>query len=256
MPRSGVDAARVDARENRPMLSEAERAEHRALSERAYGRVADRPLSSDEVARLRVLEAASRRPAASAPPVLGEPVRNGGDLPERGPDPAIEPSPGQTSSSRHGPAATARPARAARRWLLPAVAAGCLLLGLAAGWVAGQASPPGAEGGPPELARPATDEDRMNASGLRIDPDSTRFVARLDGVDVYLARAVDSPSVCLVTVSPATGPSAGCGEWSPSVGGIAVGLSDDLTVALGPLGPGRPPGSAFALSETVFAIRR
>lgn len=252
------------------MLSEGERAEHRALSERAYGRGADRPLSAEEAARLRELEerrAAARRPGAAGQPASAAgpaPAADAADAREREAVPSAMPERGAdaaTAEAEHpptpGPAASGARTRTARRWLLPVAAAVCLAVGGAAGWAVGHQPPPeSGASGPPELARPATDEDAMNASGLLIDPGSTRFVARIDGVDVFLARAVDpGASVCLVTVSPATGPSAGCGEWSPTTGGIAVGLSDDVTVAIGPVAPGRAPGSAFALSETVYAIR-
>ncbi|WP_125133103.1 hypothetical protein [Microbacterium sp. 10M-3C3] len=258
------------------MLSEGERAEHRALSERAYGRGVDRPLSAEEADRLRELEdrrAAARRPGAAPPPAPAAahpaPAADSTDAREREAAPSALPGRGSDAATaaeaEHPPspdpaasaAASAAKPRTARRWLLPVVAAVCLAVGGAAGWAVGHEPPPeSGASGPPELARPATDEDAMNASGLLIDPGSTRFVARIDGVDVFLARAVDpGASVCLVTVSPATGPSAGCGEWSPTTGGISVGLSDDVTVAIGPVAPGRAPGSAFALSETVYAIR-
>lgn len=247
------------------MLSDAERAEHRSLSERAWGRSAA-PLTDDERMRLAQLE--RRRggvepepapaPAPAAAAAASGPRPSGGDQPSGGAEPAIESSAGQISSP--GPTPASHPARPRRRGVLITAMILTVLAAAGAGWAAGALTSrpePAASGAlPPELLRPATQEDVVDASGLTVDPESTRFIARLRNVDIYLAEGAEAGSVCLVTVSPSVGPSAGCSSWSPTGGGVAVSVSNDLTIALGPELPGREPGSAFALSESVYAIRR
>jgi hypothetical protein len=232
------------------MLSDAEEAEHRRLSELAYGRSPQHPLSADDLARLQELE--RRRGGRAEEPV---------DTDEAGlvPDAADAPPPSVAAGAVEAepPAPAPLASRARRGRLRIALVAAAVVCAAALGWAAGAATggAPATPAQPPELTRPATDEDVLDVPDLRIDPASARFIARVDDVDVYLARGAENGLVCIVTISPAVGPSAGCGQWSPETGGIMVGIGDDTMIALGPLAPERPPGSAFALSETVFAIR-
>jgi hypothetical protein len=229
------------------MLTDAERAELRALSERAYTKSTDRPLSDAEAARLQSLE--QRRTSADHDAEADTVDVDQGESPPHDASAPPRPSPDDAPPTASG---------ARIRWIRPTVAVIAVLGAAGVGWLAGasQSSLPAESAQPPELLRAATDEDHVNAPDLAIDPESTRFIARLNQVDVYLAVGTEPDTVCLVTFSPAVGPSAGCGGWSPHTGGVSVSIGDDLNVAIGPVLPaGRAPGSAFALSETVFAIR-
>lgn len=228
------------------MLSEAERAEHRALSERAWGRSSDRPLTPEEASRLQLLE--HRRLEPEPEP---EPRATGGDPSTGGADAAETPSDAPISSAGSAPV-TAR-----RRWLLPAAAVVGILCAAGIGWTAGAASrpAPAVPSEPPELQRPATDEDHLDIPQLPLDPSTFRFVASMEGKRIYLATGYQRTSVCLVIVDPVSGPLSGCGTWSPSRGGVSMEVGPGLTVAIGPLPDPPPDGEVFELSDTVLAIR-
>ncbi|MFJ6651950.1 hypothetical protein ACIQLJ_04030 [Microbacterium sp. NPDC091313] len=244
------------------MLSDAERAEHRALRERAWGRSADRVLSDADRARLAQLDrraggAPEPPPAAPAPPTpVQDPRVSGGDPASGGSDAAIRPSPTPISSRGN---ARVRARRPRRRGAIIAATIVAILCAAAAGWVGGSLSGRSASAGgssvPLELVRGATDEDRLDAAGLAIDPESARFVARVDGIDVYIARGEEAGLICIATVSPATGPSAACGNWSPRDGGLAAQVTPGLTLTLGaPMGVDAD-SDVLQLSDSVWAVR-
>lgn len=105
----------------------------------------------------------------------------------------------------------------------------------------------------PELARPATAEDRPGVSPPSVAGSSIRFVASLAGTDVYLARSSSGSGVCVVTiVAGSIAPvSVGCAALPAS--GAAFGVADGLTIVVGDAAGLALVGRPVALSESVVA---
>jgi hypothetical protein len=151
------------------------------------------------------------------------------------------------------------------------VAASCLIVGGALGWLLAQGTPeqPSASsqagGLPPELLRPATDEDAIDGmdgvddgrDGVddAIDPESTRFVATIDGVDIYLGTNRGQSQVCVIAHRAGTLASTGCGPWpAGSSSSMTTGIAEDLTIAVGMDSYPNSDAERIPLSESVTAI--
>lgn len=131
----------------------------------------------------------------------------------------------------------------------------------AAGLVAGTtaATPPVPEDFP-ELLLPQTQEDVVTSDpddpvAKTVDLSSTRFIARIDGLDVFLARPADAPGVCIFTriTSSAVLSGVGCSEGSPAQrSSLGYGMVGGLQLYVGePTGP--VTGNPIRLSESVTA---
>lgn len=219
------------------MLSEAETVELRQLGERFYSSDSDRHLSEEELARLRHLESQKVRPRE----VISEPP------PE--------------SSNENGVALDAPLHRARPRWRGTLVAVTALVLGIVLGWLASNLvvgdHPEEAGRIPPELLRPATDEDFVNidTDTAMVDPTTARFIASLDGMDIYLATDTEQSLMCILAARDGTVESAGCSGLDGG-GAMASGVSESLTIVVGDPQSLGIPGAVVQLSETVAAIRR
>ena len=87
-----------------------------------------------------------------------------------------------------------------------------------------------------------------------VDLTSTRFIARVDGYDVFLARPAGLPGVCVFVRVAGSDALSGAGCSENPVGRGSVGFSGvgGLTVFVGDID--RPPtGQPVQLSESVIA---
>jgi len=111
----------------------------------------------------------------------------------------------------------------------------------------------------PELLLPQTEEDVIiTAPGdpvaETIDLSSTRFIATVNGYDVFVSRPADAPGICAFTrVTGSTVLSgAGCSEGGPGRGSVGFGGVGGLMIHVGDVAaPGS--GDPLRLSESVVA---
>jgi hypothetical protein len=215
------------------------------LRERVYGAGAE--ATADEIARLRELEAG---PTAAAPP---EELHSPAEEESVGADDAAAPS------SDVQPAAVSGPRSRWRTVLIAAAAAAAAaVLAFAAGVAV--ATPPAAEEFP-ELLRPQTEDDVFPVAtddvlAAAVDLTSARFIARLDGFDVFLARPAGGPGLCLLTRDAGSfallnGACSGEDGASSSVG---LSATPGLEIVAGDLG--ERAGVPIELSESVTAYRQ
>ncbi|WP_438352360.1 hypothetical protein [Microbacterium sp. CJ88] len=241
-----------------------DRRELALLQLRAYGPSGGDPLSPSEAVRLEELEAAARR--RRFPLALDAAGRE-----ERLPSAASAEPPPLHPAALTAPEEPVRPP--VRRWWVRAAAAGgvaaaaaiAVVVSVAVG--AGAGGPPEAEASAasfPEFATAQTGADELPADGVAalvpaIAPETTRFLGRLDGVDLYLARTRDYPGVCVISRDETADAalSAGCGgAVGPDGGGLLRGVTGRLSVTVGPFAGPPPLGDPIALSESVTAFRR
>jgi hypothetical protein len=229
--------------------------ELRRLRERVYGTGGH--ASDAEIARLHELEAAFRghpgelsdAASVSADPESSPTTRAVRD--EHAPD---------TSGSEPTPPASAEHSAHRSRWrtAVSATVAAAVVGGaaFAAGLVV---ATPAAPDDFSELLLPQTEEDVITAApedsvADSIDLSSTRFIARLNGYDVFLARPADVPGVCVfVRVAGSDVLSgAGCSENPTGRGSVGFSGVGGLTVYVGDV-QGTTVGDPVRLSENVVA---
>ena len=228
------------------------------LRERVYG-TGGHPSDAD-IARLHELEAAFRghpgelSDAASVPadPESSQTSRTTRAVrDEHAPD---------TSGSEPTPPASAEhsPHRSRWRTVVSATVAAAVVGGaaFAAGLVV---ATPAAPDDFSELLLPQTEEDVITAApedsvADSIDLSSTRFIARLNGYDVFLARPADVAGVCVfVRVAGSDVLSgAGCSENPTGRGSVGFSGVGGLTVYVGDV-QGTAVGDPVRLSENVVA---
>lgn len=229
------------------MLGDEESQELRSLHARAYG-PAGEAMSDEDLLRLRNLER----------------LRNGRSDTETDDEEAHTP---EAKTDRitevHGDgterAPVVRRGRAGAIGVL-LVAAG-LAVGFLGGWF-GASTVPAVQGSVgltlPELMRPATDEDVLDVTDADIDPSTTRYIATIDGFEVFLGRNIDQSMICVLTVNEVTGDRGnGCTLWNG--GGnvdFASGVTPNLTIALGDVEGMGISGERVQLSESVLAVRQ
>ncbi|MFG6475171.1 hypothetical protein ACFXP7_02175 [Microbacterium sp. P06] len=222
--------------------------ELRRLRERVYGAGAEATVA--DMDRLRDLE--------TPPSVNLAPHTPQG--PHAPPPEAIDHTPAPPEGP-HTPAAVDAadtPRRSRWRTVLGTIGI-ALLVGVAA-FVAGMsvAAPP-APDELPEFLLPQTQEDIVASSpddpiAETVDLSSTRFIARIDDVDVFIARPPDSPGVCIFTrvASSEVFSGTGCSAGGPGRGGVGYGMVGGLQIFVGePSGP--VVGDPIRLSESVTA---
>ena len=147
-----------------------------------------------------------------------------------------------------------------RGWLLAACAAvGISAISYAIGVVI---ATPGLPHELPELATSQSEEDVIPpgydlVGAPSLEPASTRFIARIEGFDVFLGQQVNSPYLCLVTFRldqpPSTSTVVTCGG-SVATGGMLAILNEKLDVVVGEVAG--ITGSPIPLSESVTAYQR
>ena len=146
-----------------------------------------------------------------------------------------------------------------RGWLLAACAAvGISAISYAIGVVIATPSLPDEL---PELATSQSEEDVIppgyDLVAAPVEPASTRFIARIEGFDVFLGQQVNSPNLCLVTFRldqpPVTSIVVTCGG-SVATGGMLAILNETLDVVVGEVAG--ITGSPIPLSESVTAYQR
>ncbi len=210
------------------------------------------PLTDSEKQRLHHLEAQKReqlaQPAATS--TEDRPTELSTEYQQTVPAPTVSTTETSTTSSRAN--------RLRGTTLL--VAAACLIVGGALGWLVAQGTvgqPSAAsqtEGLPPELLRPATEEDALDVVDDTIDPGSTRFVATIDGVDVYLGTSRGQSQVCVLAYRAGIPTSIGCSPWSAG-SSMGSGITEDLTIAVGTDAYPDSDAERIPLSESATAIR-
>ena len=236
------------------MLADADAEELRRLGARFYASDPAVPLTDSEVQRLHHLEAQKRVPLAQPTESLTQNLS----------------TVAVPTAATSGAAAPSSPPKRPH-WMNLLVAASCLIVGGALGWLLAQETPeqPSASlqpgGLPPELLRLATDEDAIDGmdwfddtiDGVddEIDPESTRFVATIDGVDIYLATNRGQSQICVIAHPVGTLASTGCGPW-PAGGSTSMttGIAQDLTIAVGTDSYPNSDAERIPLSESVTAI--
>jgi len=146
-----------------------------------------------------------------------------------------------------------------RGWLLAAcAAAGISAISYAIGVVIATPSLPHEL---PELATSQSEEDIIppgyDLVAAPVEPASARFIARIEGFDVFLGQQVNSPYLCLVTFRldqpPVTSTVVTCGG-SVATGGMLANLDETLDVVVGEVAG--ITGSPIPLSESVTAYQR
>jgi hypothetical protein len=219
------------------------------LRARAFG-PGGHVLTATDLARLDDLESAIR---ALRFPDLAVRADTEGDAPPR---PALRPDVVAVGPAR----------RAARRGAMPVLltAAICAIGGAVAASVTATAVAAPAAPGFPEFASVQTAADALpdivlSAIVPAILPSSTRFIGRVDDIDLYLAQPRDYPGVCIVSRSDDADAalSVGCGgATGPGTGGLLRGVSGRLSVTVGDLAGPPPLGDRMALSDSVAVFRR
>lgn len=225
--------------------ADGESAELRELRRRVYGPGNAQTVTDTDVERLRQLE--NRDPYLEQPPTdIVSSVENAGVVQEADDE-----------------AAAVRPARfgrlAWRGWLMVACAAVALTaLGFGVGVALTTPRPLEVL---PEFTFPQTDEDTIPAEfhldDPIFDPTSTRFIARIDGYDVFLAQPAEFDGVCIVAYRSDTpeSTSAGCTSGPGTTGDGRFGIDESLEIGYGVAGPD-VIGEPIRLSESVTAYRR
>ncbi|WP_344097038.1 hypothetical protein [Microbacterium deminutum] len=214
------------------------------LRARVYGPTPEPPPTEDEIARLLELEAAQSQDIGLAPPSVE--VR------------AIEEEPDKPDLADLGPSGPAEDGHRFSVRLIPwavAVISGSLIAGFAVG---AAVSTPKPDLVLPEFARPQTDEDILSvATQAQVQPLSTRFIARVDGFDIYLARPTAYNGTCIVVTSRADNgsPNTACGHGSDADVTMNFGITSRLGITVGDPSTWNLGGKEFALSESVSAWR-
>jgi hypothetical protein len=234
-------------------LTPDEHSELALLQRRAYAPDGE-PLTHEEACRLQHLhDVRQGRPAlahAVTPPVEGASVED--------------------ASVVDAPRPRAESARR-RRWpIVAGLTMGVTILGLAVASLAfattGAPAPTGSVAALvfPEFAVAQSAEDVLPSIVLTamtptIRPESTRFLGRVDDVELYLAQPEGYDGVCLISrLDETVGEvSVGCGgAVRPGAGGLLRGVSGRLSVTVGSLSGPQPLGDPIALSESVTVFRR
>ena len=216
------------------------------LRRRVYGPVPAQPVTESEIARLRELEDRQANPPAVPS------TREASISPEGSSN--VEPTVAVKSrSGRFGHLSW-------RGWLLAACAAvGISAISYAIGVVIATPSLPDEL---PELATSQSEEDVIPpgydlVGAPSLEPASTRFIARIEGFDVFLGQQVNSPYLCLVTFRldqpPVTSTVVTCGG-SVATGGMLANLDETLDIVVGEVAG--ITGSPIPLSESVTAYQR
>jgi hypothetical protein len=225
-------------------LTEDEAAELAELRRRIFGPDGAVEVNPVDLDRLRSLESVGN----------SDPT----DAVERIPDdqttaePAAAPLPAQVTPHKA--------ANTAWRWWLAGTVAGVALVVI--GYVIGVLSTtPEAPEALPEFGFDQTDDDLLPDTFLteneNLIPDSTRFVGRIDGYDIYLAQTVGLIGVCVVALTDSVQPqfaSMGCSEGSLTTGGLRSGVAANLEIEVGEKQP-ELGGMPVRLSESVTAYR-
>lgn len=106
-----------------------------------------------------------------------------------------------------------------------------------------------------------TDDDLLSeafpAENDGLNPESTRFVGRINGYDIYLAQNTQLNGVCIVALTDSVQPefaSMGCSGGSLTTGGLGAGVSENLVIEVGEIQP-EPRGTPVRMSESVTAYR-
>jgi len=216
------------------------------LRRRVYGPVPAQPATASDIERLRELENREANPPAV--PSTRE-IAISPEVPSN-----VEPTVAVKSRSpRSGNLSW-------RGWLLVACAAVAIsaisyAIGVA---IATQSLPDEL----PELATSQSEEDVIPpgydlVGAPSLEPASTRFIARIEGFDVFLGQQVNSPYLCLVTFRldqpPSTSTVVTCGG-SVATGGMLAILNEKLDVVVGEVAG--ITGSPIPLSESVTAYQR
>jgi hypothetical protein len=98
----------------------------------------------------------------------------------------------------------------------------------------------------------------MDLDSAELDPASSRYIARVDGHDVYLARSSGDPAMICTVLVPVDDPGdvmSGCfGGWQPNRGGALL-KPGVVEVTVGEFTP-QAGGEPIRLSESVTAYRR
>ncbi|SFS14112.1 hypothetical protein SAMN04487846_2850 [Microbacterium sp. cf046] len=224
--------------------------ELRSLRERVYGPASSLPASHVDLERLRQLERERIVSSLSSEEDVPDAVST-----------AHSADSARQAADPHRPSVRERqapePPRRAWRARSIVVAGGVLLVIIGYAWGA-TATVPHISGPLPEFDRAQTGEDRLPvAATAGVIPASSRFVARVDGFDVFLARQDGGQGVCVVSYLAGTNQaflSTTCG--SGSGGGLLAPVTRNLDVAIGDLESPPPDGDALRLSESVTAYRR
>lgn len=228
--------------------------ELRRLRERVYG-TGGHPSDAD-IARLHELEAAFRDPGAlsdaasvAADPATSQttPAMRDEHIPDTS---GYEPTP--PAPAEHAPRRSRWRAAVSATVVAAAVGGAAFAAGLV---VATPAAPDDFS----ELLLPQTEEDVIAAApedpvAESIDLSSTRFIARLNGYDVFLARPADVAGVCVfVRVAGSDVLSgAGCSENPTGRGSVGFSGVGGVTVYVGDV-QGSAFGDPVRLSENVVA---
>lgn len=232
--------------------------ELRDLRARIYG-VGGVDATPEMIARLEELE--ERRRAEPASPAAGAPEHPGTDTGAPGAGIPEQWHAGEQPDATDPSGATAAGlVRRTLRWTVAAVGAAALVgVGVAIG---ANLAPPAASADPPsaaypELTFPQTIEDGISADVLRdsgIGPSSTRYIATVSDVRVYLAQPDDGDGVCIVTFTSSDNRPWSVGCASGSAGrSAAFGVDSGLTVAVGDTDPAAVDGIPIRLSDSVTA---
>lgn len=225
-------------------LTEDEASELAELRLRIYGPNSTGEITGVDLHRLRWLE----RDRGNGSTNVGD--RTTDD--ETSVDPATAPAPAQLTSRR--------PARSSRRWWLGVTVAGIAVgaLGYGIGVLSTTPTVPEAL---PEFASDQTDDDLLPEAFLAendgLNPESTRFVGRINGYDIYLAQNTQLNGVCIVALTDSVQPefaSMGCSGGSLTTGGLGAGVSENLVIEVGEIQP-EPRGTPVRMSESVTAYR-
>lgn len=226
------------------------------LRRRVYGPTSDQRATASELERLRQLENPDR----------DSPTRAHTDKPH-----PVGPAAGLAQDERDAPRSDPQTERRSRRrWWLPlgvGLIAGLVGLGIGTGVPAltGQVTPLSAPNELPEFAFTQTDEDVLqwfapDVSG--VDPESTRYVARIRGYEVFIARQVSDGGICVITfqfdADPSETSSVGCASaegGNADEFGMAVGVDETLDIVVGQLGI-EVSGTPVHLSASVNAYLR
>jgi hypothetical protein len=218
------------------MLTDEEATELQQLHELAYGRASAQSLDTAALERIAELTAKRRQELGPITAKLEDPVL------------AVE-----VSAATYEPI-LGEPAGIRRRWRRRLAGVAVLAVMFGGGFAAGTylvLAPSARE--ITEFSRPQTDEDVLNVLDTPIDADSTRFVARIQGFDIFLAKDRESKTVCVLTAGD--GPalmSASCATDSETFG-LVTEVTPTLTLAAGDTTGIPIAGEPVQLSENLTA---